>query len=227
MNRLMDPGYHAVETGYGVDPDGVQYAACLTDMPGIAAEMIDWWFAWHPLHGMRYRIWFPPGHYGVSVATPEKCKDRSLSYRERYWHNKHTVIEDVGNGTQKLMIVFVPPEEFGFDVSRFDEAKVGTVVCANVGSPEILGGIFFTKMCHFVRETAEGVEIRSRFWIGQDIVKEGKEEGAFINRLLNTRFFKRRALPRVAHHVARHCAAEYTNLAFLLPRLFGEYRDRF
>jgi hypothetical protein len=82
----MDPGYHDVEIGYGFCPDGVQYAACLTDMPGITAEMIDWWFAWHPLHDIRYRIWFPPGHYGVSVEDPDKCRDSSLSYRERYWH---------------------------------------------------------------------------------------------------------------------------------------------
>ncbi len=227
MNRLLDPGYHDVETGYGFCPDGVQYVACLTDMPGITAEMIDWWFAWHPLHDIRYRIWFPPGHYGVRVEDPDKCRDSNLSYRERYWHNKHTVTEDVGNGAVKLMIVFIPPEEFGFDVSRFDESKVGTIVCANVGPPDLLGGIFFTKMCHFVRETADGVEMRSRFWIGQDIVKDGKKADALINRPLNTRVFKKRALPRVAHHVAHHCAAEYTNLANMIPRVFTEFRDKF
>jgi len=227
INRLLDPGYHDIEIGYGVVPDGVQYAACLTDMPGTTAEMIDWWFAWHPLHDIRYRIWFPPGHYGVCVEDPEKCRDSHLSYRERYWHNKHTVIEDVGNGVAKLMIAFVPPEEFGFDLSRFGESKVGTIVCAHVGLPDLLGGVFITKMCHFVRETAEGVEMRSRFWIGQDIAKEGKKEEALINRLLNTRVFKKRALPRVAHHVAHHCAAEYTNLACILPRVFAEFRDRF
>jgi hypothetical protein len=227
MNRLLDPGYHDVETGYGFCRDGVQYAACLTDMPGITAEMIDWWFAWHPLHDLRYRIWFPKGHYGTSVADPERCRDSRLPYRERYWHNKHTVIEDVGTGTTKLMILFVPPEEFGFDTSRFAEARVGTAVCANAGPADLLGGIFFTKMCHFVRETTEGVEIRSRFWIGQDITKEGTRQDALVNRFLNARIVKKRALPRVAHHVAHHCAAEYANLAQLLPSLFEEYRDRF
>jgi hypothetical protein len=77
-------------------------------MPGITAEMIDGWFAWHPLHDMRYRIWFPPGHYGTSVADTERCRDSRLGYRERYWHNKHTIIEDGGMGVSKLMIVFVP-----------------------------------------------------------------------------------------------------------------------
>ena len=227
INRLLDPGYHDVETGYGFCPDGVQYVACLTDMPEVTAEMIDWWFAWHPLHDIRYRIWFPPGHYRVRVEDPDRCTDGNLSYRERYWHNKHTVTEDVGDGPVKLMIVFVPPEEFGFDVSRFEESKVGTIVCANVGPPGLLGGIFFTKMCHFVRETVEGVEMRSRFWIGQNIVKKGKKEGAPINRFLNSRVVKKRVLPRIAQHVAHHCAAEYTNLANMLPGLFAEYRDRF
>jgi hypothetical protein len=94
--------------------------------------------------------------------------------------------------------------------------EVGMLVCANVGSPKIPGGLFFTKICHFVRETADGVEMRSRFWVGQDIVKEGKKADALMNRLLHTRVFKKRALPRVARHVAHHCAAEYTHLASLL-----------
>jgi hypothetical protein len=78
INKLMDPGYHAAEVGYGFAPDGVQYAACLTDMPGVTAEMIDWWFAWHGLHDIRYRIWFPPGHYGVRVEDPDKCRNSRL-----------------------------------------------------------------------------------------------------------------------------------------------------
>jgi hypothetical protein len=227
INKLLDPGYHAVEVGYGFAPDGVQYAACLTDMPGVTAEMIDWWFAWHGLHDIRYRIWFPPGHYGVRVEDPDKCRNSRLSYRERYWHNKYTVIEDVGDGPEKLMIVFVPPEEFGFDLSRFDESKVGTIVCANGGIPDILGGIFVGKVCHFVRETADGVEMHSRFWIGQEIAIEGKKEGVLVNRLLNADSVKKRMLPRSAHHLAHHCAAEFANLARLLPRVFTEFEDRF
>lgn len=227
IKRLMEPGYHDVEIGYGVDVDGVQYAACLTKMPGVTAEMIDGWFAWHPLHDIRYRIWFPPGHYGTSVDDPERCRDSSLTYPERYWHNKHTVIEDLGNGAAKLMILFVPPEEFGFDPSLFAESKVGTIVCGNVGFPGVRGGLFFAKMCHFVRETAEGVEMRSRFWIGRDIAKEGKKEDALINRILNTRLVRKTVLPRAAQRLANHCAAEYTNLAQLLPRLFAEYKDKF
>jgi hypothetical protein len=226
INRLMDPGYHDVETGYGYCPDGVQYAACLTAMPGVTAEMIDWWFAWHGLHDVRYRIWFPPGHYGVRVEDPDKCRDSRLSYRERYWHNKYTIIEDVGDGPEKLMLLLVPPEQFGFDLSRFDESKVGTIVCVNGGIPDLLGGIFAGKICHFVREKGDGVEMRSRFWLGQEIALEGKDEGALINRLLNTKLV-RRLLPRSAHHLARHCAAEFANLANLLPRVFAEFRDKF
>jgi hypothetical protein len=28
----------------------------------VTAEVIDWWFAWHPLDSLRYRIWYPPQH---------------------------------------------------------------------------------------------------------------------------------------------------------------------
>jgi len=227
INRLLDPGYHKVEIGYCHCSNGIQYVACLTRMPGVTAEMIDWWFAWHPLNDIRYRIWFPHGHYAASVEDPQRCRDDTLPYRERYQNNRHTVIEDVGTGAMKLWILFVPPEKFGFDTSRFDEAGVGTAVCARVGFPDVLGGIYTTKMCHFVRKTEEGVEMRSRFWIGQEIRKPGKKENSLFNKITNTEFFKKQMLPKVAKYVANHAAEEYTNLASMLPQVFKEFKNRF
>ena len=41
-NRLLDAGYHSMETGYARLDNGMMYVAALTDMPGVTGEMIDW-----------------------------------------------------------------------------------------------------------------------------------------------------------------------------------------
>ena len=56
-NRLFEPGYLEAEAGWCILPDGTGYLANLTKMPGVTPEMIDWFFAWHGLDNLRYKIW--------------------------------------------------------------------------------------------------------------------------------------------------------------------------
>lgn len=44
LNRLIEPGYQEVETGYCALPDGSGYVTSLTRFPGATAEMFRWWF---------------------------------------------------------------------------------------------------------------------------------------------------------------------------------------
>ena len=62
INRLLDVEEleKGVEVGWCWRPDGSGYIANKIFYPGVTAEMIDWWFAWHPLEDLRYRIWYPP-----------------------------------------------------------------------------------------------------------------------------------------------------------------------
>jgi phloretin hydrolase len=43
-------------------------------MPGVTVDMLDWWFAWHSLAGMHYGIWYPPGHFGISISEKDRKK---------------------------------------------------------------------------------------------------------------------------------------------------------
>ena len=70
-SKLMEPGYLDVETGYTVMPDGSGFAATLVKMPGVIPEMLDWWFNWHELEGLRYAIWCPVAHTDIRVKDPE------------------------------------------------------------------------------------------------------------------------------------------------------------
>lgn len=220
--RLQEPGYLPKETGWCAMPDNTRYAAVLTDMPGVTGDMLDWWFCWHALEPLRYRIWYPGSHTGNSVKDRARLEDESLPFRERYRNNPQYPVEDIGIGPDILSITFVPPRDFGFDESRFEEARVATIICAVVGS--VTKKVTHTRMCHFVRTAAAGVEMRSRFWIGGNLRVNRLPERSPVNLIINTRLVRKLAIPRdTARQMALHCAQEYSNLAAILPELYRDY----
>jgi len=224
-NDLLKPGYLARETGWCFMPDANCYAAVLTKMPRVTGEMLDWWFCWHPSENLRYKIWYPAAHFASSAKNMDQLTNPQLSNREKIWNNTVYPVEDVGIGADRLFIHFLPPKDFGFDTSRFAEAKVATVICAIVGFAA--GGLQHTYMCHYVRNIEGGVEMRSRFWIGHTIRLKFFSRTSLINRLANTKLVRRLAIPgETPYKMALHCAQEYNNLAVLLPELYRDYGNR-
>ena len=74
INRLLDPGYMEVETGWCNLPNGAGYICVNNKMPGVTVDMLDWWFVWHSLADMHYGIWYPPGHYGIAISEKSRKK---------------------------------------------------------------------------------------------------------------------------------------------------------
>ena len=212
MNRLFDDGYLPCEFGYGRLEDGTVTLANLTPMPGVTPEMIDWWFAWHGLEPLRYKIWDRDEHMSAITREPEKARDSSLTMKERYWDTTHDVKEAMtpGGPVQDIEINFRNPADVGFDESRLRDFK-GTIICAgNERSPVI--------MCHFVRPTEEGCELRTRFWMGYKIAG-GKPEKAIPDGA---------EFPiEAASELLKHNIKEFANLAALLPKVYEEYREAF
>jgi len=220
-NDLLDPGYHTCESGYCFMPDGSCYAAALTRMPGVSIDMLSWWFWWHALEDLRYKIWYPGAHAAVRVKDPDRLRNPNLSPRERFYHNPHYPVEDIGIGMEMLIIEFMAPEDFGFDASRL-AGQGAAAFCTRVGS--FVKPAMHTDMCHVVRLTEDGVEMRSRFWIGRNITVKFFPERFFINRLINTRPMRKLFIPGNApEQMANHCAREYSNLAAILPELYRDY----
>ncbi len=219
-NKLLDVGYLIGENGFRRNEDGSVYAAVLTKMPNVTIDMIDWWFWWHAAEDVRYQIWYPDMHFAISSDFQGAYKDASKSYRERLHLSSHLVTEDVGTGKEKIMIDFMSPAEFGFDSSRL-HPKRETVICARVGSPD--RGVWGTKMCHYVRTTNEGVEMRSRFWIGHKVQRMGGFAQGFFNSILNKPFVKKKLIPKsLGKAMFHHCSQEYHNLAEILPQVYEE-----
>jgi len=212
-NDLLNSGYLPAEMGYCEMPDGSAYVSMLTKMPGVSSEMIDWWFAWHGLEGLRYMIWDPDEHFDVHVKSEdlERRLDTRLNTRERNWGTTDIVYEDVGTGAVTLAISFMSPKDFGYDMDRFKTPNVLTAVNANITllSPEI-PMVTFT---HFAREIPGGIELRSRFWLGWHIVDQKPVRVAEQVPL------------ELAKGLAHHCPKEYANLAAILPEVYAENVD--
>jgi hypothetical protein len=222
INDLLNPGYLEAESGWCVLPNGGGYVANHTVMPGVTTEMVDWWMAWHGLEDLRYRIWFPAGHYGVSMSDKDRAKvlNPNRTMARKLAGVTHFVIENVGGpSAEKIAISFMSPEEVGFDMGRFHSPNVGTIVAANgvslmlnppPGVPNHKAPAF---MIHFIREVPGGIEYRTRFWLGYHI--------------LNSKpWFLLPGGVRIPDFVPRglaiHNVCEYSNLASFLPQLYEE-----
>ena len=221
LNDLLLPGYLPMETGFCRMPNGSFFVAVRTEFTNATSEMINWWFDWHAKEPLRYRIWYPEAHFGISMKDKESHQHTPDALP--YWHTTHYPIEDVGLGSETIAIHFLPPAEFGFDSARFDEANIETVICAKVGS--VTKNVAqHTKMCHVVRRYEGGLEMRSRFWLGDEVRLPPFFGSKLAEKVANTRLMRHLLLPaKTGYVMAMHCAQEYNNLAQILPELYHAY----
>ncbi len=217
LDRLRDPAPCAAEVGWCTLPDGVAYAAVRTEMPGVTGEMIEWWFDWHPRDSLRYQIWFPGAHESTRFEPPPSASRRA------HWGAVHYPVEDIGLGMDPLRIAFLPPSQLGFASDALDDPHVATIVGGLVGDER--RHVQHTLMTHVFLTAADGVVLRSRFWIGAALRPYAPRPVADLAaRVLVRHAVRKRLVPaRTPLAMATHCAAEYANLAGLLPELYAAY----
>jgi len=221
VDDLFSSGYQLCENGFLRNKDGSVYVSVLTQMHNVSIDMINWWFWWHAAEDVRYQIWYPEMHFAIDSDFQGSYDDENLTYAERLHKSSHLVTEDVGLGKDRILIDFMHPKDFGFNQEKLDPMK-NTIICARVGTPD--KGVWGTKMCHFVRTTDQGVEMRSRFWIGNEISRMGGFAKGLLNKVLNQSFVKRKLIPaNLGEKMFHHCSQEYHNLAQILPEVFERY----
>ena len=221
--QLLQAGYLPLESGYTRLASGEVFVAVKTPMPGVSGEMIDWWFGWHSNESQRYKLWHPHAHMRAVLKHPTG-ETPGLSDRERYVGNTSFVDEYIGDTVQELAIQFKEPGQLGLDERQFAAAGVQTAVCAEVGPAGI--PINYGKLIHLIRETNDGCEMRSRFWLGKACLRD-KAADHFANRLLGSRLVSKLAIPRnLGHDMVVHCAMEMTHLASFLPALYADYHPK-
>ena len=190
-------------------PDASYLVAVRTPMPGVKAEMVRWWFADFLNTTEHYSWWHPEDHVWMDWENKKPGEVIGSS---------HLVHEYIGNELSKLRIQFIDSSEF-FGFNPNDEDTF--VICARVGLLE--EEINTAKMCHVVRNTQTGAEMRSRFWLGHVAKRDGNEtirsfEG-FVGNMALVRMFliKQQVDPE---DLKRHAIVEMTYLAELLPSLY-------
>lgn len=221
MNDLLKPGYLDIEIGWCNLPDGTGFIANRSLYPEITAEMIDWWFAWHPLEDLRYRIWYPPQHGGIMVSPENRSRllDESIPLKERNWGVTHHVTEDTNCGMEHIDIHFYSPQDFGFDMAEYKEPNVaafaggqGWAVAAENPSGESITAP--AMMCHIFRNTPEGLEHRTRFWLGWRL-SGGRPEKTLPPGVKVPEFS--------IQGLAQHNVYEFTRFKTFLPRIYKEF----
>lgn len=220
-HALLELGYLKTETGYCLMPDGTGFASTKVFMPNVTPQMLDWWFNWHPLHSLRYVIWCPIAHVGISAETPEAHKDSSgIDLKKRNYGKSHFPVEGFDlKSAQRIRIRFYDPKQLGIDISKFEDTNVSNLFAAavtrEIGSFSIPINVFM----HFVRKVDGGVEYRSRYWLGWTINKQGELKKSIFP-------FSRKFMLSITRNNCIHSLTEYNNLASFLPSLYEEEQGR-
>ena len=217
-NNLMKPGYLPVETGYTVMPDGSGFAATLVKMQGVTPEMLNWWFNWHPLEDLRYALWCPVAHTGISVKNPAQHLDSyGVPLKIRNYGSIHFPVEGFNvKGADMIRIEFFSPEDFGLDMNMFKEPEIASAYCANVIIKALR--LPFCVFFHAIREVDEGIEFRSRYWIWQTM-KRGRPKKIILPS-------PHKIIMDLARNNCLHSLTEYNNLASFLPQLYHEMEGK-
>jgi len=211
-DTVLAKGYSGGETGVERLPNGVYLVRALTRMPEVNAEMVRWWFADYLQTTAHYKRWHPTAHVWMD------------------WENKkpgiivgasHLVHEYIGDELQQLRLQFVPPSQI---LGDFEAASDRFVICARVGLLE--EPLNITSMCHIVRNTDWGAEMRSIFWLGhvgrRDTEHDNNAETLSIEALMGNTAIARMVLVNraLAVDLMQHAVEEMGYLADFLPELY-------
>ncbi len=219
--RLCDPAPMEIETGWTERPDGSVQVAFRTELPGVTAEMIEWWAAWHPLRDDRYRAWHPTEHFGNRLLP-----GNAIRQEKSYWGAVIYFDEVAGLERTRLRTEFTSPLGFGFSHRPFEHPQVKVIISARVGDAVMT----HTDMAHVFIEEGDGLVLRSRFWIAEHV--RPRLPGPLVaaediaENLASRKLVRSLAVPEgVGPAVARHGAEEYAQLGEILPGLYERFAN--
>ncbi|OLN87501.1 Phloretin hydrolase [Colletotrichum chlorophyti] len=222
-HRLLEPGYHQYENGWCALPDGTAYVTSRTRFPKATGEMIQWWFWWHSIESERYALWFPYDHLSVRSSYADRLHRTDLSHTEKWLGSTHRVTEFIGSKKMTVNIHFVDPERYGLPWEDLKAAGYVAAACAELRDG-LLPNLKIGDFLHLWRKTDDGLELRSRYWLGGGVHYKVFGAKVGIDYLAGALGFKRRmAGESIAYEHFIHDQTEFTNLASFLPELHADY----
>jgi hypothetical protein len=188
--------------------DASYLVAVRTSMPEVKADMVRWWFSNFLQTTEHYNWWHPKDHVWMDWENKEPGEIIGAS---------HLVHENIGGDLSRLRIQFVNSAEFfGYDANDEDTF----VICARVGL--LNQEMNIAKMCHVVRNTLDGAEMRSRFWLGHVAKRKENKTISSLEGFIGNTFLTRLLVlnKKDAQALKRHAEEEMKYLAELLPPLY-------
>lgn len=221
--RLLETGYHEHENGWRALPDGTAYVTSRTRFPGSTGDMVRWWFWWHSFEPERYALWFPYDHLSVRSTYADRLHRTDLSHTQKWLGSTHRVTEFVGANKMTIHIHFVDPAQYGLPWEDLKAAGYEAAVCAELRDG-LLPNLKIGDFLHLWRKTEDGLELRSRYWLGGGVHYKVFGMKVGIDYLAGTLGFKHRmAGENIAYEHFIHDQTEFTNLASFLPELYADH----
>lgn len=201
LPEMLKPGYLEAECGHCLLPEGGGYAAVNIKLPGITYEMYSWWRQWRRQgnEDFQYKVWFPGMHY-------------------RFCQKKSWILEDLGMGPMNIFqYARLTLEQLGLDKDELERSPIRNVF-STAGISRRIDADYDEApvsmvLAHFVRDIPDGIELRSRFWVGYRLEND---------KIILTEPDIPEEFPAC---MADHCAHENTNLRNLIPPLWEMYHD--
>ncbi len=222
---MLQPGNLEMENGWVRRNDGSMFIACSTDLGyEVNGDMFDWWFC-HCDDSDKYRWWHPYDHIKGTWDPSYYAAMPFERIRGHYVDHIHIVEEKIGGEKQSLQIEFMRPSKV-FDVTKFTECNVTACLVARVYVKDpLLGMIGAGHLIHMVREINGRSELRSRFWIGDEISYPETPENYYFAQLVqsvsSSFIFKTFKIPYdTGKNTYVPCSQEMACLAKFLPHYY-------
>ncbi|MEO8242663.1 MAG: hypothetical protein ABI832_10135 [bacterium] len=207
-NDLFQPGYLPVESGVVEHEDGFKTVHALCRMPRAKAKMVEWWFSW--LGGTeQYKLWHPVDHLFSD------WEGRTGNTHIGSSHLVHEYLGGADGPIYKLRINFRDPTEF-FDAAKY-AAFDGAAICARIGLLDV--PVNMGLMTHFVRNTTQGCEMRSRFFLGHI---ESRDPDHPMSPADARALRHETVTAELARRLHQHCTEEMSYLSEILPILYRQ-----
>ena len=222
INQILDPSRRFPDAGYALLEGPCAYSQSRIEMPGVTTDMFKWWFLWHPVEKERYSLWFPHAHIDNYVEDPARLADAARSYEERLYGNPNHVEEFIGPSSLKIIMHFTDPTELGLDAAALRRAQITASASATIrvaDAPETT----FMFMLHLARDTAGGLELFSRYWIGTHPEFARFPGGSDGPALLKKMGMDGDSLETLAYEMSVHDMTEFNQLAKILPAVYREF----
>ncbi len=216
VTLLAEKGYAEVENGYTLTTDGAARVAVLTPMPDVSPKMWDWWFGWHGSMANRYKLWHPKAHLDAQWKDGNQTLDGYIG--------RTSLIEEyIGKKLEKAAIQFISPTQLGFKAADIADKNKVVYICARIGYIDF--PLDFGYLVHQIRQTGNGAEMRSRFWLGGEHIS--LRINGLVPRILSKMMRKVKHIPKEqAIDLMQHCTEEMHHLAAFLPQIYAEFGQK-